>query len=1260
MKKRILKVVTAWALVLCMTIPMMLSVQAQEDVVGDVISKETFVVQHHSAIDTYRTGEKFTAPDAPSGYTDYLFAGWYADENCETPKDDSYTNGEAYAKFVHKDVLGVKAQVISGTNFNTEQADLRFVSTVDSLDYLEVGFNLKIYGEEPNYNTDVVYHKLYAMNNTGAVLNEYTPDLFHESSEYFFACIVTGVDNTVFDYGIQVAPYWVTPDGTTVQAEYVTKSVSDGYMFKSMDADVAPEGEINLADYTLQGGSIGGAYYYLVAVNAENTSTKIYRLKRNDENTAWNTNKETEQAIAGVSDITYNGTEKVLVMVNNSEVTLIDRSSLETTTSETITTTSIELDIESIKYNKNHNKYVVMLADGSLSVLDTTFSATNVTTTVPTGLADYTAQSVTADDSYIYQAFAKTDAEVADNKIAVYKWDGSYVTTINVALKEHEITTIDISNNVIYAACDTADGISLYNIDILKTFDIVYKLNGGTTTSPTGYTKNSGEIAIEAPERYGYEFLGWSEETVSLADVVWKDGLADPKNGNGTITATGWENAQNTGGLYLKDGLQHTLMYGKQEYDKTVSDLRWRLFKTDALTNSTDVTRTSVGYLLADYPYAVLSLKTLENIETDALYIKSEYVNEAKLTYTDGSTKKSIVLNWTKGFINENKPWSVTYNHDKYPNTVYSQEIQVKNGVTYTLDGENFGTNKRCRVMPEGEEVNVTNFTFSGTSFTATKDATVRIMLLDGYSEYTDATIKSGSTGNRTYTANWARNSFKVQYDANGGNGTMEDSIHEFAVDSQLSVNTFVKEGYGFTGWNTAADGSGTDYVDAATIKNLTTDESITLYAQWSPLYTITYNYGSGAIAPEVENPTSYTIKSESFTLNAPTRSGYTFAGWKETILLDSWTEGFVNKDTGALEPVSESFSNAIYTELMYVQKGREYTLNVNEKDGVRWRVYNLDGTYFNGYSTSTFKPNDSSYYVRVLLPWGTTDGNENNATITSTASTMTVDQGTRGNRIYTAQWQANSYTVAYDGNGAEGTMESSSHVYGTAKALNANSFTRNDGYAFTGWNTKADGTGTTYGNEAAVKNLTTEANGTVTLYAQWTNQDVYTITCDLGDGNTEKILYAKTTEEFTLKTPTKNGATFVGWEETIHLDSWNTGFVDKSGIYTNSSYPNAMYNDFVYLQKGRTYTLNVGGITTSDIRWRLYNLDESYYDNRNNGTLTLSASSYYVRILLLKGVAAENQANATITSSAISITVDKGTVGNRTYKAIWEDEVLP
>ena len=42
-------------------------------------------------------------------------------------------------------------------------------------------------------------------------------------------------------------------------------------------------------------------------------------------------------------------------------------------------------------------------------------------------------------------------------------------------------------------------------------------------------------------------------------------------------------------------------------------------------------------------------------------------------------------------------------------------------------------------------------------------------------------------------------------------------------------------------------------------------------------------------------------------------------------------------------------------------------------------------------------------------------------------------------------------------------------------------------GYTFTGWNTKANGTGTSYADEAEVENLIATNNGNVILYAQWT-----------------------------------------------------------------------------------------------------------------------------------------------------------------------------
>ncbi|MBP3885509.1 MAG: InlB B-repeat-containing protein, partial [Olsenella sp.] len=92
----------------------------------------------------------------------------------------------------------------------------------------------------------------------------------------------------------------------------------------------------------------------------------------------------------------------------------------------------------------------------------------------------------------------------------------------------------------------------------------------------------------------------------------------------------------------------------------------------------------------------------------------------------------------------------------------------------------------------------------------------------------------------------------------------------------------------------------------------------------------------------------------------------------------------------------------------------------------------------------------------------------------------------TTGDVTATARWRANAYTVRYDGNGATGgSTASSSHTYDAAKALTANGFTRK-AHDFVGWNTRPDGSGTSYADGASVRNLTATAGGTVTLYAQW------------------------------------------------------------------------------------------------------------------------------------------------------------------------------
>ena len=70
--------------------------------------------------------------------------------------------------------------------------------------------------------------------------------------------------------------------------------------------------------------------------------------------------------------------------------------------------------------------------------------------------------------------------------------------------------------------------------------------------------------------------------------------------------------------------------------------------------------------------------------------------------------------------------------------------------------------------------------------------------------------------------------------------------------------------------------------------------------------------------------------------------------------------------------------------------------------------------------------------------------------------------------------------TVSFDANGGTGSMSSMTFGKGETKTLTANAFTRT-GYTFTGWNTNADGTGTSYSDK---QSITPTEN--LTLYAQW------------------------------------------------------------------------------------------------------------------------------------------------------------------------------
>ncbi|MBQ2991818.1 MAG: InlB B-repeat-containing protein, partial [Clostridia bacterium] len=123
-------------------------------------------------------------------------------------------------------------------------------------------------------------------------------------------------------------------------------------------------------------------------------------------------------------------------------------------------------------------------------------------------------------------------------------------------------------------------------------------------------------------------------------------------------------------------------------------------------------------------------------------------------------------------------------------------------------------------------------------------------------------------TGDATYRAVFASEVilYTIRFDANGGSGTMEPQTMIYgAADQYLKPNSFVREGFSFIGWNTAADGSGTAVADCAVIS---APWNGTLYAQWSKNAWITsptaeqtvtvYEGDQATMSIEAQNAASY------------------------------------------------------------------------------------------------------------------------------------------------------------------------------------------------------------------------------------------------------------------------------------------------------------------------------------------------------------------------------------------------------------------
>ena len=133
---------------------------------------------------------------------------------------------------------------------------------------------------------------------------------------------------------------------------------------------------------------------------------------------------------------------------------------------------------------------------------------------------------------------------------------------------------------------------------------------------------------------------------------------------------------------------------------------------------------------------------------------------------------------------------------------------------------------------------------------------------------FTGCQVESNENEKATYT---------VTYNANGGSGEMKTQTAEEGTEITLTANAFTREGYTFSGWNTAVDGKGTDYADKSTTK-LTAET--TLYAKWNPnAYKVMFCDDSGN-ADDAIIETTYDTEFALPETTTLSKTGYNFYGW--------------------------------------------------------------------------------------------------------------------------------------------------------------------------------------------------------------------------------------------------------------------------------------------------------------------------------------------------------------------------------------------
>ena len=454
--------------------------------------------------------------------------------------------------------------------------------------------------------------------------------------------------------------------------------------------------------------------------------------------------------------------------------------------------------------------------------------------------------------------------------------------------------------------------------------------------------------------------------------------------------------------------------------------------------------------------------------------------------------------------------------------------------------------------------------------------------------------IPQGSTGDRTYTANWQVIEYTIITLLEGGNAG-SSQVYFYTVEQTVTLPTPTRTGYTFLGWT--GEGITTPQPNVTIPKGSTGDKKY--IENWKLTeYNITMDLNGGSGQEKVV----YTMTDEDFELPTPTRNGYEFVGWTG--------EGITTPQTSVKIPKG-STGNKAYTANWKVI---EYTITLDTNGGpavspIKYTVedsFTLPYPLRPGYEFSGWTLDGSG-----MLPF----------------TPLIIYPGTTGDLHYKAEWRLAEYTITMDLDGGSGQEKVVYTI--TDEDFELPTPTRN-GYEFVGW------TGERITTPQTSVKIPKGSTGNKAYTANW-KVIRYTITLVTNGGAVIASIRYTVEDSVTLPIPPdRPGYEFAGW------------VLDGSGQFPSTPMiiPAGSTGDRLYKAEWRVATYTITYVSHGKAyNWVQYTINNQVYFGTPE-----EDPSYYLPGYTFVGWKIDG-----VEGTPRSYMLPKGSYGNRTATMLWE-----